>query len=255
MARFARWLGTLRFHHVELHQSAGLPPMVAKRRRWFTRFLFPASNLAFLLFGTGVRFLTEAGWHLREQALGRVLDGPDRVHVSDGWLLMPAWAGSVLAEYVASPIVAPAAKLEAIAAAGRALWAFHQFGPRLDMDAGDLLSHGDATLRNVIYAPSTGTATWFDFDMAHAATLSQAWRQADDLRALLFSAVATMSDATVPEIVAVLQQSYPNPDLWDDLQEMQAARTLHRSLFHLAQACPSRERRRELDALKLNLRE
>ena len=70
------------------------------------------------------------------------------------------------------------------------------------------LSHGDATLRNVLFDPETGNARWFDFDTAHDPGLAPAWRHGDDLRALVYSSVESFADVPVTMLLRTVQDAY-----------------------------------------------
>ena len=131
----------------------------------------------------------------------------------------------------------------------------HRFElPRADGGC-ERLSHGDATLRNVLFDPATGEARWFDFDTAHDPGLAPAWRHADDLRALIYSAVESFADVPVAHVLRTVQDAYAEPRPWEQIRDRLARRALHFSPLHLAQACPPEGRRRELESLLRRMRE
>ncbi|HEX8201594.1 MAG TPA: hypothetical protein VF590_14005, partial [Isosphaeraceae bacterium] len=113
------------------------------------------------------------------------------------------------------------------------------------------LSHGDATLRNVLFDPGTGEARWFDFDTAHDPGLSPAWRHGDDLRALVYSAVESFADVPVAVLLRTVGDAYDDPGPWEELRDRLARGILHGSPLHLAQASPPEGRRRELESVLL----
>ena len=113
------------------------------------------------------------------------------------------------------------------------------------------LSHGDATLRNVLFDPESGHARWFDFDTAHDPGLAPAWYHGDDLRALVYSAVESFADVPVMMLLRTVRDAYADPGPWEQLCDRLARGDLHRSPLHFAQACPPDGRRRELEALLL----
>jgi hypothetical protein len=201
---FGRWpawlgplLGKLRLHAIEPRQAPGRPPTIAKRRRWFGPLLIGPGNLYMRLLGSGVRILPGADWRARERALHRALHGIELETGPRGWLILPRWPGVVLADHARSRLDPAPARLRGLGAASRALRDLHRVElPRADGGC-ERLSHGDATLRNVLFDPGTGEARWFDFDTAHDPGLAPAWRHGDDLRALVYSAVESFADVPV----------------------------------------------------------
>ena len=245
------WLGKLRLHAIEPREAPGRPPTIAKRRRWFGPLLIGPGNLYLRLLGSGVRVLPGAEWRARERALHRALHGIELENGPRGWLILPRWPGVVLADHARSRLVPVPARLRALGAASRALRDLHRVElPRADGGC-ERLSHGDATLRNVLFDPGTGEARWFDFDTAHDLGLAPAWRHGDDLRALVYSAVESFADVPVALLLRTVQDAYPDPGPWEQLRDRLARGALHRSPLHLAQACPPDGRRRELESLLL----
>ena len=245
------WLGKLKLHAIEPRQAPGRPPTIAKRRRWFGPLLIGPGNLYLRLLGSGVRVLPGAEWRARERALYRRLHGIELETGPRGWLILPRWPGLVLADHARSRLDPAPARLRGLGAASRALRDLHRVElPRADGGC-ERLSHGDATLRNVLFDPGTGEACWFDFDTAHDPGLAAAWRHGDDLRALVYSAVESFADVPVALLLRTVQDAYADPGPWEQLRDRLARGALHRSPLHLAQACPPDERRRELELLLL----
>ncbi len=245
------WLGKLRLHAIEPRQAPGRPPLIAKRRRWFGPLLIGPGNLYLRLLGSGVRVLPRAEWRARERALYRRLHGIELETGPRGWLILPRWPGVVLADHARSRLDPAPARLRGLGAACRALWDLHRVElPRADGGC-ERLSHGDATIRNVVFDPGTGEARWFDFDTAHDPGLAPAWRHGDDLRALVYSAVESFADVPVALLLGTVQDAYADPGPWKQLRDRLARGALHRSPLHLAQACPPDGRRRELESLLL----
>jgi hypothetical protein len=245
------WLGKLRLHAIEPRQDPGRPPMIAKRRRWFGPLLIGPGNLYLRLPRSGVRVLPGAEWRARERALYRTLYGIELDPEPRGWLIFPRWPGVVLADHARSRLDPAPARLRGLGAASRALWHLHRLVlPRAD-GGPERLSHGDATLRNVLFDPGTGEARWFDFDTAHDPGLAAAWRHGDDLRALMYSAVESFADVPVALLLRTAHDAYADPGPWEQLRDRLARGALHYSPLHLAQACPPDGRRRELETLLL----
>lgn len=255
---FSRWtawlgrrLGKLRLHAIEPRQLPGGPPTIAKRRRWFAPLLIGPGNLYLRLLESGVRVLPAAEWKARERAVHRTLYGIDLETDPHGWLILPRWPGVVLADYAQTHHNSPPARLRGLAAASRALLVLHRIELTRSDGICELLSHGDATLRNVLFDPETGEARWFDFDTAHDPSLPPSWRHGDDLRALLYSAVESFADVPVTLLLRTVGEDYPDPAPWEQLRDRLARGPLHRCPFHFAQACPPDRRRNELESLLL----
>ena len=245
------WLGKLRLHAIVSRQAPGRPPTIAKRRRWFGPLLIAPGNLYLRLLGSGVRILPGAEWRARERALHRALHGIELEIGPRRWLILTLWPGVVLADHARSRLDPAPARLQGLGAASRALRDLHRVElPRAD-GVCERLSHGDATLRNVLFDPVTGEARWFDFDTAHDPGLAPAWRHGDDLRALVYSAVESFADVPVALLLRTVQDAYADPGLWEQLRDRLARGALHRSPLHLAQACPPEGRMRELESLLL----
>lgn len=243
------WLGKLRLHVIEPRQAPGQPPTIAKRRRWFGALLIGPINLYLRLLKSGVRILPGAEWRSRECALHRVLHKIELKTSPRGWLILPRWPGVVLADYARSRVAPAPERLRGLCAASRALRDLHLVELRSANGVCDRLSHGDATLRNVLFDPGTGDARWFDFDTAHDPGLAPAWRHGDDLRALVYSAVESFDDMPVAHLLHTVWDAYDDPGPWEQIRDRLALGGLHRTPLHFAQACPPTGRRRELESL------
>ncbi len=250
-AWFGPWLGKVRFHVIDYRWAPGRPAMIGKRRRWFVPVLIRPVNLYLRLLRARVRVLPEADWQSRERTLHRVLHGIELETGPRGWLILPRWPGVVLADYARSPMDPAPARLRGLGAASRALKDLHLVELLHPGGACERLSHGDATLRNVLFDPGTGEARWFDFDTAHDPGLVPDWRHSDDLRALLYSAVEWFDDVPVAQLLRIVRDTYVNAGPWEQLRDGLARGALHRSPLHFAQACPPNGRRRELESLLL----
>jgi hypothetical protein len=249
--RFGAWLGKFRLHAIEPRQAPGRPALIAKRRRWFCPLLIGPGNWYLWLLRSGVRVLPRAEWQARERALYRVLHGIELETGPRGWLNLPRWPGVLLADFARGRFEPAPARLRGLVAAARALQDLH----RLELPLADgrrvRLSHGDATLRNVLFDPGTGEARWFDFDMEHDPGLAPAWRHGDDLRALVYSAVELFADVPVALLLCAIRDAYADPGPWEQLRDRLARGVLHRSPLHFAQACPVDGRVCELESLLL----
>ena len=107
---------------------------------------------------------------------------------------------------------------------------------------------------NVLIDRNAGVARWFDFETIHDASRPVAWRQADDVRALLVTCLVR----TVPEkragILQVILEVYAD----DEVTRLLTASfnsVFRRSLsFHLAQAALSFRSFREVARLLETIR-
>jgi glycosyltransferase involved in cell wall biosynthesis/SAM-dependent methyltransferase len=272
MERWPAWLGPqlgkLRLNAIEPLQVTGRTPMIAKRRLWFGPLLIRPGNLYLRLLDTGVRVLPawewQAGgglvmvrkmtvrvlpaweWQARERELHRVLHGIELESGPRGRLILPRWPGVVLADHARDRIGHATQRLRGLYAASRALRALH--GVELVVAGGtrERLSHGDATLRNVLFDPETGEARWFDFDTAHDPGRGPAWRHGDDLRALIYSAVESFADLPVASLLRTIRDAYSETGPWEQVRDRLTRGDLHRSPLHYAQASPPIGRRREV---------
>ncbi|WP_165073714.1 BUD32 family EKC/KEOPS complex subunit [Paludisphaera rhizosphaerae] len=158
-----------------------------------------------------------------------------------GWLLLPFWPGRLAADHCADALVPVEERLRALSAVVHAL---HELHGTLGPDGP--LCHGDATLRNVVHDPESSSARWIDFDTVHEpAEITE--RQADDVRAVLYSALGVLWDAPVGTILDTVQAGYRNPGIWQHLRDRLRDGPIHAGPFHMAQAAPSAARRREME--------
>jgi hypothetical protein len=93
-------------------------------------------------------------------------------------------------------------------------------------------SHGDATARNVLCDVARGRATWIDFETLHDPSRTVAWRQADDLRALLWSAAEATGGEGYCALCAAILDIVSEPALLSELARLSAS--ARPSVFHLA---------------------
>ena len=124
----------------------------------------------------------------------------------------------------------------------RSLTQFHQHIITLEPDDTVLLSHGDATVRNVMFDATTNSVTWFDFDLRHDLTVSATARHADDLRAFLFSAAHYFSMEDLPDLVRVARENYSDSKVWVELSKQVSSPWFRFDLFHLAHTLPPKHK-------------
>jgi hypothetical protein len=247
------WLGTylarVRLHVIEPRLAPGHPPLFAKRRRWFGSWIIGPGNLYLRWLDSKVCVLPDRRWHRWECSVHRRLYGFECTVDSRGWLVLPFWPGTVLANFGADIRLPHDDRLRALATASHALAGLHRIDMPLHDGIHGQFSHGDATLRNVIYDPASSRAHWFDFDTVHDTSEPAFARHADDLRALLYSALETYGDVPVSVILETVNAAYDDRDAWDHLRLRLAGRLLHLSPYHFAQASPPVGRRKQLEHL------
>ena len=247
------WLGPIlarvRLNAIAHRLDPAGRPLIAKRRHWFSPALIGPGNLYLRWMNAGVVVLGDRAWRARERLVHQRLYGIGCATDPAGWLLMPAWPGVSLASYLADESRAPDDRLGAMLEASRALGALHRVAIDWPGDPHRGLTHGDATLRNVHFDPATRRAHWYDCDTIHAPEVAPLARRADDLRALLYSAVEVGSDLPVPALLGSIRAGSDDLALWGRLRKTLRSGRLHFSPYHFAQARPPIERRRELESI------
>jgi hypothetical protein len=228
-ATLARLIGVLPLNRVTVHNVAGRS-VYHKRRRWYAPALIAAARLA------PGRFVVLSGatWHAWERAVYWQAYGEEIDIKSDGSLAVPAQPGVVLATLLASGCDEPAA-LEACEAALRALARLHSQVITLPDGSTRPFSHGDATVANVTYDAAQGRAWWFDFETMSAPHRSVPWRQADDLRALLFSSASLLGPTRSVLFARQAVRMYEATAVLRELQAIAAAVRHRPEPLHLAQ--------------------
>ena len=102
-------------------------------------------------------------------------------------------------------------------------------------------------MENVIVDDACTSASWLDFDTMHDSHMDAAWRHADDLRALTYSAAARLPSASFPELTRTIVENYGSTAPLEALEEMVAYRRNRPISFHLARAPVGYRKRRLLD--------
>jgi serine/threonine protein kinase len=188
---------------------------------------------------TGVRVLPQRAWVERERHLHQRLRGTSVRIEPGGALVLPCLSGATLASVLDDPASAEPVRRRAIALAVAALAALHRLG----------FTHGDAMAENVMIDLEAGAAHWFDFETVHDATRSPTWRRADDLRALLATALLRTRPERLAATLQLVLDAYADEQVIEPLAASFAS-TLRRPLaFHLGQAPLSPARYREIARL------
>jgi tRNA A-37 threonylcarbamoyl transferase component Bud32 len=212
---------------------------VRKRRAFYAPLLVWLGALPVWMLDAGVRVLPQREWEERERRLYRALRGASIRVDAGGVLVLPCLPGETLARLLEDPGLPPSTREEAIERAVVALAELHQHG----------FTHGDAMAENVMVDLDAGAARWFDFETIHEVSRSEAWRRADDVRALL----ATCLLRTPPEKLAKTSRHVLDVYADEEVTRFVAASfasVWRRPLFiYLSQAALSFERFREIGRL------
>jgi hypothetical protein len=93
------------------------------------------------------------------------------------------------------------------------------------------------------------TAHWFDFETIHDSSRPEAWRRADDVRALLVTCLVRTVPARLPETLDRILDAYPDQGTSRLLSASFASVWRRPLTFHLAQAPLSYQCFREIGRL------
>ena len=198
---------------------------VRKRRRIHAPLLVQTSRPVFRILGAGLRVLPHREWVSREQRLYRQLQR-GTVRKEGDVLVMPMLAGTSLARLLDDAGMNESDRRRAIELAVIALARLHREG----------ITHGDAMADNVLVDFDAGTAHWFDFETLHDSNRSEAWRRADDLRALLATCLLRTPEAESEVVLACLVEAYGDPTIERHLAERFRSILQRPLAFHLGQA-------------------
>ncbi len=206
---------------------------VSKCRRWWGWVLILVGNPVLACRRVPVGVLFTIRWILWEREVKRAVSGES---IELGRVLVcNQLPGVPLADWLIESGESKDVRLEALRIAVQGLKEFHR--QRVDDGRANSipLSHGDATLNNVLYDAESRSVHWIDFDLRHWLNVPAPQRQADDLRAFLFSAVRHFPDAEIAEFLSAMQQYYEDSSVWNCLRDQLASRWFHFDIFHRAQ--------------------
>jgi hypothetical protein len=240
-----RSLAKVRLNRVRLKTEGG-SAWCFKRRRWYARPLIWSGNLYLRWLDSSVRVLPDAAWQMRERNVYGQLYGMDVQFGAHGELIAPAGKGICLGLLLKRNH--DAVSQRALAAAARALKRLHSVQLVSGNHSRNPLSHGDATIFNVLYDIPTDTAHWFDFETEHDLARPWLWRRADDLRALLTSACSVVDEDAIARSVATLFEAYGDSQISSGVARQLASSANRPSAYYLAQAWLTPRRSRMIEA-------
>jgi hypothetical protein len=220
-------------------QNVGGRTFVLKERHLFSWVLIIPGNFVFRWRQVPVQVLDTNQWKAWERAVVPLEHPPQEPNSRS--LAIPEIDGIPLCQLLGDGNILAEQKLELVSLAARSLRKFHQREIDAPAHGSIRLSHGDATVRNVMISREMQTATWFDFDLRHDLRVKPNDRHADDLRALLFSAAHYFPDENLMTLVRVIKETYDQANVWEKLAQQAHGQWLNLDLFHLAHTRPIHE--------------
>jgi hypothetical protein len=219
------WLRSARYSTARIVEEDG-ERRVLKSRRGYAPLLIAMGNALVKILDTGVRVLPQRDWVDRERKVYWRLYGTSVRIDSAGTLVLPYIAGKTLASVLADPALEDSVRWRAIERAVIALAEFHRLG----------FTHADAMAENVLIDLEPGVARWFDFETIHDANRPEAWRQADDVRALLVTCLMRTDPRKRAATLRLILDTYADEAVTRVLAASFAPILQRPLMFHLAQA-------------------
>ena len=254
IAKSIRWV---RINRVKLETLNGVA-VVRKSRTPFCWPLIAIGNFTFKFRKVPVKVLYTQRWvewehsvaHARGNDFGNLDDSKiESLGSLRRTVIMKRIHGKTLFRILDEGNLPRREKLSAAAKAFQSLLELHQIKvkpPSRNSNGKDVnLSHGDASIQNVIYDSANHSAVWFDFDLRHDLTTPDFQRHADDLRSLLFTLGWFFADS-VDELVKLAIANYPNQVVWSALNELLSKKSFQFDLFHRSQILRSLPAKRDV---------
>jgi hypothetical protein len=199
---------------------------VRKRRAPYAPLLVALGDPVVWALDAGVIVLPQHSWEQRERLLYERLYGQFIRVERDGTLVLPHLDGRTLAAWLEVESLGQAARINAIQLAAAVLAQFHAKG----------FTHADAMAENVMVDLDAGVARWFDFETEHEPGRNEAWRRADDLRALIATCVLRSQRSDFASIIDCILTSYANNSVLPHVTASFSSTTQRALAFHLGQA-------------------
>lgn len=236
-----RILAKGRLHRIQNVAAEGIAVML-KSRRLGSRFLTTVGNGYLQLQRSGVEVLSNGTWLRWEAAVESVtnqgvvyLTRPKELEKFHG-LVSRVCPGMPLRDILRADAYSIDQKFDAIGWAFESLFQLHRNHADWGNNVHQPISHGDATVCNVMIHLDTRSAKWIDFDTRHLPYLCERDRHADDVRALAFSAAAHLPRSRQGHLVTELLGRKPQEPMMERLCQRLRTDWSRPNVFHLAQA-------------------
>ena len=221
--RLAWCIARVRINRVT-HETIEGRGFILKERNLFSWILIALGNCVFRFRSAPVRVLHQRQWQQWEEAIHAALGAEVPSQVARG-LLLPKISGKPLCDVVGADgkMMSIDDVIDRLRLALEALYRLHQIEIVVD-GRSVLVSHGDASVTNVIISDDKNSATWLDFDLRHDLRKPAPIRHADDLRAFMISstmclAVEEATDEIVKRFAQVSEEAYPKQEIWQRWSE------------------------------------
>ena len=236
-----RILASGRLHRIRHERVEGVE-IVLKSRRLASRLAIAVGNLYLRWQRSDVVVLSDHAWLQWEFAVeaatrhGVVLQTPPSPHENFRGLISRVCPGRSLRSILTDPARSRDEQFAAIRSSLVALHQLHRHQADWGHGIQQSISHGDATVNNVIVNKQPQSATWIDFDTRHHPQLSVIDRHADDLRALIFSVASCLPQSCYPRLAAELIVSQPDASILNRFRQRLMTDWSKPNTFQLAQA-------------------
>ncbi len=234
-------LAGCRLHRIRFVRVDGVE-IVLKSRRLGSNVAIALGNLYLRWQRSDVIVLTDNAWLQWEFAVeaatqrGVILKTRPATHEKFRGLISRVCPGRSLRSVLTDPACSLDEQFAAMRWAMAALHQLHRHQADWGHGLRQSLSHGDATVNNVVINTQANTATWIDFDTRHHPQLSALDRHADDFRALVYSAASYLPQSCYPRLATEFIASQPDASLWHRFRRRLMTDWSKPSTFQLAQA-------------------
>ena len=216
--------------------------VVMKSRRSGSRVAIFIGNLYLMLQKCDVEILATDEWIRWEITVQNAIDRADGVKktelIADNshTFTRRHVSGSSLRDVLKEDRYSEEVKFSAIGWAVDSLCQLHHRSADWGSGVNQSVSHGDATVNNVIVDVDLQQANWIDFDMRHLPHVPELDRRADDLRALVFSAAACLPVSRLPRLAETAFESLNDRCLQTRFRDRLTNEWGEFNTFQLAQA-------------------
>lgn len=236
-----RILASGRLHRIRYDRVASID-IVLKSRRLGSRLAIAVGNLYLRWQRSEVVVLTDNEWLQWEFAVevatnhGVVFQTQSPPHENFRGLISRVCTGRSLRSILTDPACSLDEKFAANRWAMAALHQLHRHVAEWGNGVQQPLSHGDATVNNVVINTQANAATWIDFDTRHHPHLSTSDRHADDFRALIFSVASCLPQSCYPRLATEFIDFQPDASLLHRFRQRLTTDGQSLNTFQLAQA-------------------